>query len=87
MTISWGDTVAAFEKTAFQLDPGVVSEVIETEFGYHLIRVEEKIPGRTPGFEELESRIQQYLAREEVQREVESEVEILRAKALVEVFL
>jgi peptidyl-prolyl cis-trans isomerase SurA len=37
-----GDMIPKFEQVAFSLNPGEVSNVVETEFGYHVIKVEEK---------------------------------------------
>jgi parvulin-like peptidyl-prolyl isomerase len=43
-----GRMVKAFEDAAFSLQPGQISEVIQTEFGYHIIKVEERRNGTSP---------------------------------------
>jgi len=44
--VAAGDLVPAFEQVAFTQQPGVISEPVETPFGYHLIRVD-KAPYQT----------------------------------------
>ena len=40
--VSWGRTVESFQKAVFSLGPGVVSDPILTDFGYHLVFVEKE---------------------------------------------
>lgn len=42
---SRGKMVPAFDAAAFALEPGGVSEIVESPFGLHIIKVEEKLPG------------------------------------------
>lgn len=65
---SRGRMVEEFEAAAFSLEPGVISEPIQTQYGYHIIRVEEKKPASTQSFEEVQNEIaQQLLAQPKVE--------------------
>jgi peptidyl-prolyl cis-trans isomerase D len=57
-----GHMVKAFEDVAFSIEPGVLSEVVETSFGFHLIQVEEKRPATVVSFEEAREILAQELA-------------------------
>ena len=51
--LSWGRSLPEFQDYAFQLEPGVVSDPLETVFGTHLIRVEERLPQEIGTLEEM----------------------------------
>ena len=52
-----GKTVPEFDKTAFALAPGQTSDVIKTQFGYHILQVEEKKTAHTRPLAEVKSEI------------------------------
>lgn len=62
-----GRTAAAFEKAAFALaKPGDVSEVVRTEFGLHIIRLEERQPASRQPFEKVRAAMVQDLINREI---------------------
>ena len=52
-----GQTVPEFEKAAFSLQPGAVSDLVKTQYGFHLIKVLEKETAHTKPFEEVKDSI------------------------------
>jgi peptidyl-prolyl cis-trans isomerase C len=64
-----GHMVPAFEQTAFSLPTGQLSEPVKTQFGYHLIKVEEHA---TQKFEEVQPSIEQKLKPELARKAVEA---------------
>ncbi len=59
--ISKGQTVAEFENAAFSLNVGEVSQIVETYYGYHLIKVTEKKDSYIKTFDEVKDTIKSYL--------------------------
>jgi peptidyl-prolyl cis-trans isomerase C len=72
--------VPEFSDTAFKLANGQISEPVKTQFGWHVIKVEEKRVKPTPKFDEVKPQIEQYVARK-AQAEM---VQKLRAEAKIE---
>ncbi len=56
-TFGRGEMVKEFEDTAFSLEPGKLSGIVETTYGYHIIKVEEKFPGGQKSYDEARSEI------------------------------
>jgi peptidyl-prolyl cis-trans isomerase C len=75
------------EEEVFKLEPGKISNIIETRFGYHIVRVEEvKAPEQLP-FEEVSSKIIKELTREKEKQLREALLKKLRDQAKIEVYL
>jgi peptidyl-prolyl cis-trans isomerase C len=72
--------VPEFSDTAFKLEKGQISDPIKTQFGWHVIKVEDKRAKPTPKFEEVKPQIEQFVVRK-AQAEM---VTKLRADAKIE---
>lgn len=73
-----------FEKAAFSLPVGEISEPIETEIGYHILRVQEKRAAETPDYEDFKKKLGEFLGNVRFQKELEGFIKSLRAKSVVE---
>lgn len=55
--------VPEFSKVAFSLEPGKISDPVKSQFGWHIIKVEEKRNRKPPDFEQVKAQIETYVTR------------------------
>jgi len=72
--------VPEFAAVAFKLDKGQLSDPVKTQFGWHIIKVEDKRIKPTPTFEQVKGQLENYVAH----RAQAAMVEKLRASANIE---
>lgn len=79
--------VPSFAEAAFALQSGRVSDIVETQFGYHIIKTTDRRAGGTVPFDEVKDQIAGYLRQQRQQEKTDALIEQLRAKAKIEVLL
>ena len=80
-----GVMVPEFEKAAFALkNPGDVSEPVKTQFGWHIIKLEERIPESPVPFEQIKDRLKQELKEQKTQKALQDKAKELESKYKVE---
>jgi peptidyl-prolyl cis-trans isomerase C len=82
-----GQMVGPFNDAAFSLAPGAVSDIVETEFGFHIIKVAEKEPSRTVPLDEVKPQLEQFLLQRNRQEQTDSFVNGLRTKGMIEILI
>jgi parvulin-like peptidyl-prolyl isomerase len=80
-----GDMVPEFEKAAFALNVGEVSEPVLTQYGYHLIRVEEKKASRALSLEDVKNDLRDFIGQKAAQKRYEEWFKNLKSKASVKI--
>jgi peptidyl-prolyl cis-trans isomerase C len=82
-----GQMVPAFDQVAFALKPGEISDVVTTQFGYHIIKMAERKEASTIPYDAVKARIVEYLNNQKKQQRVDQFVEEAKKRARIEVLV
>lgn len=82
-----GQMVKPFEEAAFSLKPNETSDIVETKFGYHLIKVVDKQPAKKMAYADVKDRINKHLKDQKLRTERQLYFDKLKEDAKIEKFL
>jgi peptidyl-prolyl cis-trans isomerase D len=74
-----GQTVPEFERSAYSLQPGQISDVVTTQYGFHIIQVMKKEQARLRPFAEVSNELRTELARTQVYEKMQTVAEQIRS--------
>jgi peptidyl-prolyl cis-trans isomerase D len=75
-----GRMVPEFEQAAFSMMPGQISDLVQTQYGFHIIKVVDKRPASTRTLDEVRAQIQQTLAMQMAERQIAERAQQLASR-------
>jgi peptidyl-prolyl cis-trans isomerase D len=75
-----GRMVPEFENTAFAMQPGQISDLVKSQFGFHIIKLTDKKPAATRPFDEVRMQIEDQLAWQRVDQQIADRTRQLDAR-------
>ena len=82
-----GQMVPAFDQAVFALKDGEISDIVTTQFGFHIIKRAESKAASTVPFEQVNVRIREFLTEQNKENKAEAFVDGLKKKARIEVLI
>jgi len=79
-----GQMVTEFDAVVFALEPGQVSDIFRTQFGYHIAKVYDRKPEGIRPLADVSGNIEALLFQQKKQRRIEQYIDSLRAKAEIQ---
>lgn len=85
--IRMGQLEKQLESVVFSLQSGETSEVVETDYGFHVFRVVDRKTETILAYDSVKDRIKQYLMQEKAKQAADQHAKTLREKTVVEILL
>ena len=79
-----GQMVPEFEEAAFSMEEGAISQPVKTQFGYHIIKLQERIPAGIKAFNEVRKDIYRQVVALKQQERYLDKIEELKGKYRVD---
>jgi peptidyl-prolyl cis-trans isomerase C len=82
-----GQMVPPFDQAAFALKPGEISDVVTSQFGYHIIKLAEKKDASMVPLDEVKPRVMEFLTQQKKQEKVDALIAEAKKRAKIEVLV
>lgn len=78
--VSRGQTVNEFERVIWRLPEGIHPHLVESRYGWHIVRIDKRMDGRALSFEQVKPRTRQYLLEQVTRRALRQYIQVLAAE-------
>jgi parvulin-like peptidyl-prolyl isomerase len=83
--VTRGELLPDLDKAVFNAQPGSIIGPIETKAGWHIIKVEQRLPSEVPAFESIKDKLRKDVSEETYQRDLKAYLDRLRKDAFIQI--